>query len=311
MLHLLHAQIVVVSMFQHLLIVNCRVSNSSTSIHLSIPVTSDHQALEIHMVKVTEVSCVDAKGVMEIESVSSSNLLPSSTAADSVCFPSKGKLLFIGDSLTAAYGVDGAEPCSFTAGTEDVTHGYSFLVASAVGAEVHSIAWSGKGVVHNNGDSVAVSASPMPVYYNRTFGSIENSLDNYWQPASYTPNVISIMLGQNDYSTQPNPTDVQFTSALVAFINQIKVDYPLTEVLVICSPSPVVPQQCPNILSAATTTNVHYFTMSSNVYEGGKGCDGHPNQLTQQNMAASVTSTIADLMTMSMKKGMQRKRVDA
>ncbi len=61
--------------------------------------------------------------------------------------PRDRRLLFIGDSITAGYGVlcnDTAAP--FAAETESAYHTYAAVAARALDADAHVIAFSGKGV---------------------------------------------------------------------------------------------------------------------------------------------------------------------
>ena len=42
--------------------------------------------------------------------------------------------------------------------------------------------------------------------------TVVTSKGNYWSPSLFTPDVILVLLGTNDYSTEPTPTDEQFVS---------------------------------------------------------------------------------------------------
>jgi hypothetical protein len=79
------------------------------------------------------------------------DLLPAKEFS-SIC-AKKNQLIVFGDSYTAAYGVDQLSPCSYSAATQDVTHGYAVLMADELEADIHVIAWSGKGAVRNYGDA--------------------------------------------------------------------------------------------------------------------------------------------------------------
>eukprot|EP01039_Chlorochromonas_danica_P017288 gene17288-20573_t len=137
--------------------VNCErvgkfeVSSSHLKVQQSL-LTNKGQTYDIVLRKVTETSCGDAYGVLETSSVtvSGGDLLPAKEFS-SIC-AKKNQLIVFGDSYTAAYGVDQLSPCSYSAATQDVTHGYAVLMADELEADIHVIAWSGKGVVHNNGD---------------------------------------------------------------------------------------------------------------------------------------------------------------
>src|SRR6187402_2437155 len=83
--------------------------------------------------------------------------------------PPKRRLEIIGDSITCGYGNEGADnTCGFTPGTENHYLTYGALAARALGAELSTVAWSGKGVVCNYGDAPDSCTDPLPTYYDRT-----------------------------------------------------------------------------------------------------------------------------------------------
>jgi len=270
------------------------------SLHFEHSVTVG-ETYEFSLVKLTEASYSTAKGIMELGKLSliGADLITMPHDRKIIC-PKQYKFLVFGDSLTAAYGVDGTAPCTFSNYYEDVTHGYAFLAAKDLQADIHTVAWSGKGAVRNYGDVNPVSTNPLPSYYNRTLAIYEapdKRSDNYWEPRRYSPNLVVVMLGSNDYSTEPNPSDEQFTTGLVNFLTQIHADYPQTQVVAMCSPSAKVPNQCANIETAVTTTNSHYIGIPSNMYDGGYGCDSHPNQQTQRNIANYILPYFTEILT--------------
>jgi lysophospholipase L1-like esterase len=275
-------------------------------------VNSDHQSIyqiidtipgktyEIAIRKVTETLCGDAYGTLELKSIdlTGGSVVQKKEHPRTSC-SSVSKLLMFGDSYTCGYGVDDTDPCPFTAATEDVTHAYAYLTAKALVSDIHIIAWSGKGIVRNYGDVNPTSVDPLPVYYNRTLGGqvTTDTETNYWKPERYTPDVAWIMLGTNDYSTEPHPSDEQFVNGFLSLVSQIQLDYslPNSKILLICAPgSPAV--QCTNIKAAAETAKVNYFAISDDVWSGGRGCSGHPSQFTQQNMANAIIPTVQELL---------------
>ena len=138
--------------------VNCErvgkfeVSSSHLKVQQSL-LTNKGQTYDIVLRKVTETSFSDAYGVLETSSieVNGGDLLPAKEF-NSIC-TKKNQLIVFGDSYTAAFGVDQLSPCSYSAATQDVTHGYAVLMADELEADIHVIAWSGKGAVRNYGDA--------------------------------------------------------------------------------------------------------------------------------------------------------------
>eukprot|EP01038_Epipyxis_sp_PR26KG_P015404 gene15404-20779_t len=253
----------------------------------------------VDLIRVTESNYSSAHGIMKIDSVYVSDggvILPYNFAIQryykELATPSH-KILFIGDSITAAYGVDGTDPCDFTTMTENIFHSYATLLAKTLNnSEVHIVAWSGKGVVRNYGDSNQVSIYPMPYYYNLTIATDSSS---YWDPSYYAADIIVVMLGSNDYSTNPNPTDEQFTTGLSDLLNRIHSDYDRATVFAMCAPISHG-NQCSNIEAAASKTKSHYIRVDPSTYDGGYGCNGHPNIATQQNIAKIVATEIIKVL---------------
>lgn len=261
--------------------------SSGSSIHLNLSLSQG--LYKIRSTKLTEASYSTATGVAEIQSIffKNADVLPNSDDDSS-----KLKVLFIGDSVTVAYGVDGEYPCSFSPSTENILHSYVALVADNMQAEYHILGWSGKGAVRNYGDVNRTSIDPMPIYYNRTLATDPNS---YWNPQNFVPDLVYVMLGTNDYSTNPVPYDAQFIGGLNQLLYQIQYDYPSSIVVAACSPL-YRSHQAQNIQDSANQVGANYLFVNFSVYDGGKGCDNHPSQQTQINIANIVTPFLEELL---------------
>lgn len=264
-----------------------QISTTQSSITFSTAFDeNDDDIHEFQFMKVTESYCGDAIGTMGILEISVDGATVKSPTAKET------KFLFLGDSLTAAYGVEGSSPCSFTASTENILDGYAGLTASYFDADFHVVAWSGKGVVRNYGEPSRSSAEPMPTDYNRTFAT--DTL--YWEPSLYEPDVVFVMLGTNDYSTVPHPTDSEFTTGLINFLSKIMSDYPTAKIIAACAPSPYhAATQCANTQSAATSVGAMYLAIDAT---GGYGCDSHPDIEFQSNIADVVIEAFAEVLDM-------------
>lgn len=271
--------------------INNQVNQLSIDVPLNQP--SKGEVHEIRLVKLTESSNGDAKGVMQLGElhVQGGKILPKDGTLEK-----RKKILVVGDSITAAYGVDGDFPCTYTASTQDVTHGYAFLMAKAIDAEVHTIAWSGKGVVRNYGDVNQISSEPMTAYYNRTIATYPatDKRTNYWQPERFVPDLVMITLGTNDFSTEPTPSQDMFVNGYTDFVSQIRKDYPKTPILSLCAPLNTE-TQCAYTQIAANQANVNYYAVPTSTVTG-YGCDYHPNKESQLLIAQAVTPVVQNIL---------------
>ena len=249
--------------------------------------------------KVTEASYLEASGNMTLGELTISG----GQQITQLQRRKKKKLFVIGDSITCGYGVDGRNArCPFSAATEDVTHAYAYIVANVLHADIDIICWSGYGVIRNYGDKQEASDMPMPKYYNRTIATMSPDetfngtvASSYWQPQRYSPDIVIIALGTNDYSTSPQPNDEHFIAAYKDLVMRIHRDYPNARVLATCEPMHRG-KQCENIQKAAKESRANYFQVPDRTLIGGKGCHHHPNRRAQQNIAEALIPIVQDLL---------------
>lgn len=130
---------------------------------------------------------------------------------------------FIGDSYTVGYGTDGKhrdEP--FAVATENANKTYARMVADYFDADYALIAHSGRGAVRNYGDSLAQSAYTMK---NAMMNTLNSDTSTRYSFAQYKPDLVVINLGINDFSTLPNPSQLEFQEAYRRIINQVQHAY--------------------------------------------------------------------------------------
>jgi len=206
--------------------------------------------------------------------------------------PVTRRIQIVGDSISCGYGNEGVAPCGFTAETENHYMTYGALASRAVGAELHTVAWSGKGIVNNYGDDVF---EPMPQIYDRTIagdGGVQ------WDHAAWQPDVVVINLGTNDFSTDKDPPENVFVPAYVAFLSHLRAVYPDAFIL------PVAPllwgdeaimvagylQSAVDQRHADGDLDVAFADI--NAAPIGSGCDGHPSVATHEAMAANLVDAL-------------------
>ena len=204
--------------------------------------------------------------------------------------PVQRRIEIIGDSITAGYGNEGVAPCSFSAETENHYLTYGALAARALGAELSTIAWSGKGVVYNFADDVF---EPLPQVYDRLLAVEPTAWDFSWQP-----DVVVINLGTNDFSTGNDPPEGVFVPAYVELLAHLRAVYPDAFILAVA----------PSLFGAEVALVAGYLQSAVdqrqlagdaevgfadiNVQWIGSGCDGHPSLATHAGMAMRLTSEL-------------------
>ena len=131
------------------------------------------------------------------------------------------RIEIVGDSISAGYGDECANASTgFSAATENEYIAYGPLTARALGADVHVIAWSGKGLYRNLDGSMTET---MPILWQRT---IPTDTSSHWDPSQWIPNVVVINLGTNDYNAGGGDPSAGFQSTYLQFVEQLEGAYP-------------------------------------------------------------------------------------
>ncbi len=199
----------------------------------------------------------------------------------------------IGDSITCGYGNEGPDKfCSFTADTENNYLAYGSIAARLVDAEIVTVAWSGKGIIYNYGND---TFEPLPQVYDRIVAGEPDALWDF----SWQPDVVVINLGTNDFSTDGDPSENDYVSNYVAFLEHLREVYPDALLMPI---SPMLGgdelvmvegyiQSAIDMRMAAGDTNL--TTANVNVDPIGWGCDYHPSVATHQAMGELLADELA------------------
>lgn len=104
------------------------------------------------------------------------------------------KILFLGDSITAGFGLRGdTKDCVYAPETNAPLQSYASLTADQFEAEAQLIAISGRGVVHN------WDANPAPVMPAQIDFALPDE-GGEWDHSLFMPDVVVTTLGTNDWS---------------------------------------------------------------------------------------------------------------
>ena len=203
--------------------------------------------------------------------------------------PTAALIEFIGNSITCGAQADASEvPCG--AGLYHDQHNaymaYGPRVARALGVNYIMICASGIGV-YRNWD---VDSPNMPQVYEKTDLTLQTQQQN-WDFSTYTPRIVSIALGTNDFSDGDGihprkPFDsVAFVQAYVKFVQLIKSKYPNTQIALLnsavlpaqkkaklenCLTS--VKKQVDALYPSAKPVALYFFQPMQ-----ARGCTGHPS----------------------------------
>ncbi len=207
------------------------------------------------------------------------------------------RIEFIGNSITCGYGVEGDSPdCHFSPVTENANLSYAAIASRELNADYHLIAYSGRGVVRNYGDSNKISVEPMPALYDRI---CFNDTISKWDFTKWIPQVVVINLGTNDFSTQPFPDKNVFQNAYKNLIDRVRNLYPGVAVFCICGP--MIEEPCKSYIKEVIILdqkgkrdrNVFFVEIPrSTLADADWGCDWHPNVSGMIKIADILSSEI-------------------
>lgn len=221
-------------------------------------------------------------------------------------------LEFIGDSITAGFGLEAAnEQCKFSAATENSYGAFAQQTALALRAEAHLLAWSGRGVYRNYDET---TVETMPELYERTLPH-EASPDRRWDFSHWPADAVVINLGTNDFHAadpaQSVPPRQDFVSAYVHLLDKVQQHHPTASIW--CCLGPMISAEHRPIaaayvkeaqasfsqkrnLSLDIKAQLHYLEFDRPLSGDGFGADFHPSRATQAKMA--------DRLTLALKKNL-------
>ena len=203
------------------------------------------------------------------------------------------KIEYFGDSITSGTGMDlSVVPCG--KGQWHDQHNaymsYGARISRNLNAQWHLTAQAGIGLTHSCCNMNMV----MPQVYNKLNFRGDSIA---WDFKKYTPDVVTICLGQND-GVQDSTT---FCTAYIDFIHTIRQLYP--KAAIVCLTSPMADAKLTgvlkNYLTAITASintqgdkHVSKYFFSKQFHSG---CDGHPDMAEHELIANELTAYIKQL----------------
>lgn len=209
--------------------------------------------------------------------------------------PGPGRLIeVIGDSISAGYGDLGTLADTECLTTESHWDAYESVAARALGAEVSTIAASGRGIVRNyGGDTVGT----MPMIYDR-------ALTNLAAPAwdfHVQPQAVVINLGTNDISNNKGDPGDAFRDTYVSLLETVRGNYP--DAFIVCIIAPLLTgtdlltirnhiQDAVDARVAAGDQNVELFGQILPQTTDKFACQYHPNVAENMLMADQLAGEL-------------------
>lgn len=218
------------------------------------------------------------------------------------------KIEFIGNSITCGYGneIETNDPdnAHFTSVNENNYKAWGAITARNLNAQYSCVAYSGRGMYKNNTGAIT---GTLPLIYDR---SLADDASSQWDNTNYTPDVIVINLGTNDFNAEAAGHGVVdstlFVDTYISFISKLRGYYP--NAAIICALGTMMSDYYPvggwtraqkyvtavkNYKNNNGDPNVYYFKMEPQVAPYGE--DWHPRAATHQSMATQLTSFINSL----------------
>jgi lysophospholipase L1-like esterase len=205
----------------------------------------------------------------------------------------------IGDSISAGFGNECANAQEqFTAATENEYIAYGPLSARSLNADIHVVAWSGKGMYRNLDGT---TTETMPILWQRTIPTDKNS---HWDPSRWVPDAVVINLGTNDYNASGADPTTEYQATYLQFVSQLRSVYP--GALLFCAVGPMlggtrytaVKTVIGNVIAmraAAGDTRlrlVEFPTHNCGADGSQCGCAGHPNAAEHATMATTLEAAM-------------------
>jgi lysophospholipase L1-like esterase len=199
----------------------------------------------------------------------------------------------IGDSVSSGSGVEGTDQsCAYSRATQNHDAAYAALTAREFGADLHTLAIDGAGLVRDYGGAKSSIIS-----------QIKKTLPDDptpWAVTAFQPQVIVVYLGSNDFSGgDPGPG---FGAAYVRLLGDLRSDYPKAQIYAAVGPmlagSAYI--EARNAIRAAVTARAAAGDFKAKLIEFQPprsarqfGCDWHPGLDAQINIADTLQRAIA------------------
>lgn len=212
---------------------------------------------------------------------------------------SERRLEIIGDSITCGFGNEGNMGMEYHQQYDNAYLSYAATAARLLEAECHIISYSGFGIIR---DYLGNEQNTLPAKYDLTIPEEEE----VWDFSTWTPQLVGINLGTNDFSFGTVPNRGRFTDAYADFIKRILKNYPEAYILCITGTtmggdnlktiSEYIQEGIIGQLKQTGFERISYLELDQQKEEDGRGISGHPSIRTHQKAGHKLYEEIKKLM---------------
>jgi len=205
------------------------------------------------------------------------------------------KIEFLGDSITAGFCNECKDgPALAGDHGQQYLASWDYQIGELLDAQVHTVAWSGLGMVHN----CCGGNTTMPSIFGRTLATVNR--DATWDWSGWIPDALVVNLGTNDGSTVLDPK-YKYVETYEQLVMDAAAHYgPDLHVFLACGPmSETYCAPVQDVLAAVSAKGVKaHFLDQRGFLNGtfGPGCCGHPGIEVDTAMGQHGAAAIKDVL---------------
>ena len=201
---------------------------------------------------------------------------------------------FVGDSYTCGYGTEAPDRTSpFLASEENPSLTYADILARLFDAEAVHISHSGRGVVRNYGDYN--QHENMVKLYGQTF---DQACETAWTP-TYTPDLVIVYLGTNDFSTGKQPSLRTWCDGYKSLLSKIREFHGDVPILCVASKADETMGEWVKVaVERSGLDNVYATAVDAQAHNNSSdlGASWHPNYYGHRKVASIMSAYVATIM---------------
>ncbi len=207
------------------------------------------------------------------------------------------KIELIGDSFVCGYGNEADTlKCKDLRPFQNTDKAFGAFVARDLKAEYHNISYSGKGILRNYGAKAQHSPDPFPPLYDQTLCGDPKTK---WDFSQWAPDAIIIHLGDNDFSTEPRPTQKDYVENYGKFLQHIREVNPKAAIFLFA------PVGWPNffkyveevVANRNAAGDIKVFAVGyGDIPNSELGCDYHPQVIAHRKFADILTPVLKKIL---------------